>query len=46
MNSKEDMSGGYKGDNGYIQYNDGLIYGGSSQTKLNKNFRGWGFSYF
>ena len=43
MNSKEDMTGGYKGGE---TYNDGLIYGGSSQTKLNKNFRGWGFSYF
>ena len=43
MNSKEDMMGGSK----YIEkYNDGLIYGGSSHTKLNKNFRGWGFSYF
>ena len=41
MNSKEDMTGGY-----IKKYNDGLIYGGSSQTKLNKNFRGWGFSYF
>ena len=43
MNSKEDMTGGYKGGE---TYNDGLIYGGSSHTKLNKNFRGWGFSYF
>ena len=43
MNNKEDMTGGSKG---IETYNDGLIYGGSSHTKLNKNFRGWGFSYF
>ena len=40
MDCKQEMNGGGN------EYNDTLLYGGGSGVRLNKHFRGWGFSYF
>jgi len=45
MDCKSEMNGGEMNGGGN-EYNDTLLYGGGSGVRLNKHFRGWGFSYF